>query len=126
MGNPTVFWRSDDLSLGSGLRQVNNGTIFAGQGQEKGGQKDHADLHGVRIRGRMVREGRGNGNFLSTLWEEAFNLDLLPLFLVNLLLASPASALDQTTGGAFLCHKTRTQGPAPYKPVAVEGVRSSW
>jgi len=64
MGHPTVFWRLDYLSLCSGLRRVNNGIIFAGQGQEKGGQKDHEDLHGVRIRGRMVREGRGNGNFL--------------------------------------------------------------
>ena len=47
-----------------GLRCVNSGIIFAGQGQEKGGQKNHKDLHGVRIRGRMVRAGRGNRNFL--------------------------------------------------------------
>lgn len=128
MGNPAVFWRLDYLPLCSGLRCVNSGIIFADQ--EKGGQKNHKDLPGVRIRGRMVREGRGNRNFLiphlgrklSTL----MSATSLPLFLVKLILRSPAFALDQTSGGAFLSHKICTQGSAPYSLAVASGVKSSW
>ena len=60
MTNPTVRWRLDSL-LGNGLKYVNSGIIFSGQGKAKGGQKKHKDLHGIRIRKRMVRGGRRNG-----------------------------------------------------------------
>lgn len=58
--NPIVIWKSDCL-LCNGLRYVNNGIIFPGQGKEKGGQENHKDLHGVKVRKRMDRERRRNG-----------------------------------------------------------------
>ena len=57
----------------NGLRYTNNGIIFPGQSKTKGEQKYHKDHHGIRIRKRMVREGRRNGKrFLDLMpWEEA-------------------------------------------------------
>lgn len=59
----------------TGLRYVNNGIIVSGQGKEKGGQKNHKHLYGVRIK-RTVRKE----NVLDPLdlmsWEEAVYLDI--------------------------------------------------
>lgn len=49
------------IPLHDGLRYVKNGVFFPGQSKAKGRQKNHEDLHSVRIRKRMVRERGRNG-----------------------------------------------------------------
>lgn len=46
--------------VGNDLRYMNNGIIYPGQSREQGGQKDHKDLEGIRIRRRIIKEGRRN------------------------------------------------------------------
>ena len=92
----------------SGLRYVNNGIIFPGQSKTKGEQKNHKDLHAVRIRKRMVREGQRNGKKCS--WSNNLGESSLPhisyFSSYSIWFWAPLHAQDQSGGGFFSCEIT--------------------
>lgn len=115
MANPTVVWRLDN-TLCSGRIYVSNGIIFSGQIKAKSGQKSYKDLYSIRIRKIMLRKERKNGkkNSLFNIWGGSY----LPwcqlfLFLVNLILRSPASGQDQMSGWTFLSCEICTPRATP-------------
>ena len=60
IANPTVSWRLDALPL-QWLEIHETWYCFLRPGQGKYGKKNHKDLHGIRIRKKMVRKGHKNG-----------------------------------------------------------------
>lgn len=72
--------------------------------QRKSRQNNHKDFHGLRIRKRMVREGRRNSKKCSRfdiLGRSSVPQRQLLLFLVNLILGSLAFTQDQMSVGGF-------------------------
>lgn len=58
--NPTVVWQLYYPTM-SNMRYMSIGIIFPSQNKAKGGQKNCKCLRDVRIRKRMVSEGRRKG-----------------------------------------------------------------
>ena len=87
-------WLSNWIELNcSSLRYVNDNIIFLGQGKAIGEQKNDKNLYGVRIRERMVRDGKRNGKKYyrsSILWGSSQPPCQLLLFLVNWIWRSSA------------------------------------
>lgn len=72
--------------------------------QRKSRQNNHKDFHGLRIRKRMVREGRRNSKKCSRfdiLGRSSVPQHQLLLLLVNLILGSLAFTQDQMSVGGF-------------------------
>ena len=72
---------------------MNDNIIFLGQGKAIGEQKNDKNLYGVRIRERMVRDGKRNGKKYyrsSILWGSSQPPCQLLLFLVNWIWRSSA------------------------------------
>lgn len=124
--NPTVSLSS--FTVAWDMWTVN----FAGQSKEEDGQKNHKELHDVRIKKRMVRKGRRNGRKRAwSPWSDVLGGSSLPqcwllLFLVNLILRSLAFTQDQMSDGVFFSCEVCPKVSTPRNLAVVSEVKNTW
>lgn len=86
--------------------------------EQKGEQKNHKDFHDIRIRKKIEREGGMETNVLElTSWEKVVYLPRywLYLFLINLILRSPAFIRCQLVPSSVVKYAPEFQHSAVWK-----------